>query len=118
MAAEPEAADIVGLAVRSAHAAAPDLAAAPETAIDAALRSMARLLSLATDVVLRANAEDIAAAADAGMSGGMLDRLRLDTSRLASMASQITALADVAAEPVRRHVRTLENDLVHRVIPA
>jgi glutamate-5-semialdehyde dehydrogenase len=105
------AAEAVARAVRAAHAAAPAMATAPGDAIDAGLRAMARLLTRTTDVVLKANAEDAEAAASGGMSGGMLDRLRLDTARLAAMAAQITALADVPAEPSRRRVRELEGGL-------
>jgi glutamate-5-semialdehyde dehydrogenase len=111
MTAEQESAEAVAQAVRAAHAAAPAMAAATEPAIDRALRSMARLLTRTTDVVLKANAEDTEAAASGGMSGGMLDRLRLDPARLAAMAAQITALADVPAEPVRKPIRGLENGL-------
>jgi glutamate-5-semialdehyde dehydrogenase len=46
------------------------------------------------------------------MSGGLLDRLRLDPSRLSGMAAQITALADVPAEPTRQRVRDLDGGLV------
>jgi glutamate-5-semialdehyde dehydrogenase len=73
---------------------------------------MARLLSESTDVVLAANREDQEAASASGMSGGVLDRLRLDPARLAAMAAQINALADVPVEPVRRRIRDLDGDLV------
>jgi glutamate-5-semialdehyde dehydrogenase len=104
--------DSVSAAVRAAHAAAAEIANAPEAAIDKALRAMARLLTETTDAVLAANRDDQDAAVAAGTSGGLLDRLRLDPARLAAMAAQITALADVAAEPVRRTVRSLDDGLV------
>jgi glutamate-5-semialdehyde dehydrogenase len=88
------------------------MASADEPAIDAALRGMARLLTQTSDVVLKANAEDVDAATAGGMSGGLLDRLRLDPARLSAMAAQITALADVPAESVRRRVRDLDAGLV------
>src|SRR5690606_36872794 len=94
-----EAVRSVAQAVQAAHASAPAMASADEPAIDAALRAMARLLAQTSDVVLKANAEDVAAASASGMSGGLLDRLRLDPARLTAMAAQITALADVPAEP-------------------
>jgi glutamate-5-semialdehyde dehydrogenase len=109
--ATPESAQVAE-AVRAAHAAAPAIAAAPEHVIEATLRGMARLLTQAHDVVLKANAEDSRAAAAAGMSGGLLDRLRLDRPRLAAMAAQITALAEIPPEPVRRPVRELDHGLV------
>src|SRR5690606_21764757 len=107
-----EAVRSVAEAVRAAHASAPAMAAAPESAIDGTLRAMARLLSRSSDIVLKANAEDVAAATASGMSGGLLDRLRLDPARLSAMAAQITALADVPAEPGRRRIRELDGGLV------
>lgn len=110
--ADQSAVEAVARAVQAAHAAAPAMAAAPQPAIEAALRTMAELLAQTADVVLKANAEDTDAAAAGGMSGGMLDRLRLDHARLAAMASQLSALADVSDEPGRRAVRALDNGLV------
>jgi glutamate-5-semialdehyde dehydrogenase len=46
------------------------------------------------------------------MGEGLLDRLRLDPARLAEMARQLLVLAGTAAEPTRRHVRDLPDDLV------
>jgi glutamate-5-semialdehyde dehydrogenase len=46
------------------------------------------------------------------MSGGLLDRLRLDEARLAAMAEQLNILADVEPEPARRTIRRLDGDLV------
>ena len=109
---QESAAEAVAQAVRAAHQAAPAMAAASAEAVDRALRAIARLLGETTDIVLKANAEDYAAAEAAGMSGGLLDRLRLDPARLVGMAAQITALADVADEAVRRVVRELEHGLV------
>jgi glutamate-5-semialdehyde dehydrogenase len=111
MTEESEAVRSVATAVRAAHAAAPAMAGADEAAIDAALRGMARLLTQTSDLVLKANAEDVALATANGMSGGLLDRLRLDPARMAAMAAQITALADVPAEPARRRVRELDGGL-------
>jgi glutamate-5-semialdehyde dehydrogenase len=87
------------------------MANADEAAIDTALRAMARLLSQTSDIVLKANAEDVENATASGMSAGLLDRLRLDPTRLAAMAAQITALADVPTEPARRKIRDLDGGL-------
>ena len=103
---------LVAEAVSAAHRASAAIAKAPDAAIDRALRAMARLLSESTDVVLAANREDQEAATASGMSGGVLDRLRLDPARLVAMAAQINALADVPVEPVRRRIRDLDGDLV------
>ena len=70
-------AEAVGRAVRAAHGTAAAMATATDASVEAGLRAMARLLRETTDVVLKANAEDTRAAAEAGMSGGLLDRLRL-----------------------------------------
>jgi glutamate-5-semialdehyde dehydrogenase len=103
---------LVAEAVSAAHRASATIANAPEEAIDRALRRIAQLLTETTDAVLEANREDQETAAATGMSGGMLDRLRLDPARLAAMAAQITALADVVPEPIRRKVRDLDGGLV------
>jgi glutamate-5-semialdehyde dehydrogenase len=104
--------ETVAQAARAARAAAGSLAAAPAKTIDEALRGMARRLVDAAPAVLAANAEDQRAAAAGGMSGGLLDRLRLDETRLAAMAEQLDILADVEPEPTRRTVRHLDGDLV------
>ncbi|MEV4512074.1 aldehyde dehydrogenase family protein [Dactylosporangium sp. NPDC049525] len=104
--------DAVSAAAHAARAAAPSLAAAPAKTIDDALRGMARRLLSARDAILAANREDQATAAADGMSGGLLDRLKLDETRLAAMAAQLDILADVEAEPAQRTIRALDGDLV------
>jgi glutamate-5-semialdehyde dehydrogenase len=104
--------DAVPAAARAARAAAPSLAAAPAKSIDEALRGMARRLGTARDAILAANREDQATAAADGMSGGLLDRLKLDEARLEAMAAQLDILADVPGEPAQRTVRALDGDLV------
>ncbi len=99
-------------AARTARTAAESLASAPQPAIDGALRAMARLLREAAEPVLAANRTDQEAAAQSGMSGGLLDRLRLDETRLAAMAGQLQQLADVAPGPDREVIRKLEGGLV------
>ncbi|HTJ35737.1 MAG TPA: aldehyde dehydrogenase family protein [Dactylosporangium sp.] len=104
--------EIVASAARAARAASGSLAAAPAKTIDEALRGMARRLATTPETVLEANRADVAAAEAGGMSGGLLDRLRLDEARLAAMAEQIDILADVEPEPARRTVRDLGGGLV------
>ncbi|HEV7648899.1 MAG TPA: aldehyde dehydrogenase family protein [Actinophytocola sp.] len=95
----------------AAHAAAPALAAAQDAAIDGALVAMAAGLTSARAAVLEANAEDVAAAERAGMSAGVLDRLRLTDERLMSLASALEVLA-AAPHPVRSTpVRSLPDGL-------
>jgi glutamate-5-semialdehyde dehydrogenase len=62
----------------------------------AALRSAAAALRNAADDILGSNARDMTAAAANGLSGAMLDRLRLDPVRLDAMAD---AVEEVAALP-------------------
>ena len=82
---------------------------------DAALHALADALVDATDVVLTANARDVASGREAGLSDSMLDRLALTRERIAAMA---TGLRDVAAlpDPVGEVLRgyTQPNGLVIR----
>jgi glutamate-5-semialdehyde dehydrogenase len=102
----------VRTAASAARAAAPALAAAPDSAIDAALGAMAAALRDAAPAVLAANEEDMRAAAEAGLPAGVRDRLRLDAARLDAMAAQLDILAAVAPEPAARKVRDLPGGLV------
>ncbi|HEV2781949.1 MAG TPA: aldehyde dehydrogenase family protein [Actinophytocola sp.] len=77
----------------AAKRAAPELARATDEAVDAALGEMAARLSSARTAVLAANAEDVAAAEESGMSAGLLDRLRITEDRLLGMAEQLRLLA-------------------------
>jgi glutamate-5-semialdehyde dehydrogenase len=99
-------------AARAARGAAPSLAGAPDSAIDAALGAMARALEDAAPAVLAANEADMKAAADGGLPAGVLDRLRLDAARLKAMAAQLEILADVESEPSSRKIRDLPGGLV------
>ncbi|HET7532886.1 MAG TPA: glutamate-5-semialdehyde dehydrogenase [Nocardioidaceae bacterium] len=100
-----------------ARAAANELALATRGQKDAALRAMADALVAATPEVLAANAEDVGAAEAAGTPAAIIDRLRLDESRVAAMAD---GLRDVAAlpDPVGEVVRgsTLANGLELRQV--
>jgi len=109
---DTQATEAVRTAARAARAAAPSLAGAPATAIDAALGAMAQALSDAAPAVLAANEEDMRAAADAGLPAGVRDRLRLDAGRLKGMAAQLDILASVEPEPASRKVRDLPDGLV------
>ena len=109
---DTQATEAVQTAARAARAAAPSLAAAPDSAIDAALGAMAEALQAAAKTVLAANEEDMRAAADAGLPAGVRDRLRLDAGRLKGMAAQLDILASVEPEPASRKVRDLPDGLV------
>ncbi|MEJ2866935.1 aldehyde dehydrogenase family protein [Actinomycetospora sp. OC33-EN08] len=92
-------ADIVTDCGERAAAAAPAMAAAGEAQIAAALRGMADLLVSKAPTLAVANTADLAAARDAGMTGALLDRLRLDEDRLAAMAESLRGLAEVPVPP-------------------
>lgn len=88
-----EVAKAVEECARAAKRAAPSLAAAQDSAIDAALTEMADRLLAHRDAVLDANTADIAKARDNGMSAGLLDRLTITDERLTGMADQLRLLA-------------------------
>lgn len=79
-----------------ARAAARRLAALDTTGRNALLGAIADRLEAEADVVLAANAEDLAAGEAGGLTGAMLDRLRLDRVRLDGIAR---AVREVAALP-------------------
>ena len=110
--ADPDAVAAVQAAARAADSAAGRLASAPEDAISGALRAMAGRLESSAGPIAAANSGDLRAAAEAGLTGALMDRLRLDDSRLKAMAGQMLALADVPAEPASRVVRELPGDLI------
>ncbi len=66
------------------------------SAKDALLLAMASALDADTATILEANRKDMQAAAEKGITGAMLDRLRLDEKRLSAIAG---ALREVAALP-------------------
>lgn len=81
---------------RRARVAARKLARVPTVRKNAALLAMADALVAESAAILDANAADLAAATAAGLSAAMLDRLRLDPTRLGAMAE---ALREVVALP-------------------
>jgi len=109
---ETQATDAVRTAARAARAAAPGLAGAPDSAIDAALGAMAQALQDTAPAVLAANEADMRAAVDNGLPTGVRDRLRLDEGRLKAMAAQLEILAGVEPEPATRKIRDLPGGLV------
>src|SRR6516225_1099261 len=96
---------------RAARGTVADLAGVPAERLDAALRGIADTLARRSGPVLAANEADMTAAREAGLGGGLLDRLRLDEGRLEAIAGQLRALADVPYEPAERVVRELPGGL-------
>ena len=89
---------IAGMAAR-ARAASRILARADDAAKARALVAAADAIRTAAPDILAANARDMARAQAAGLSPAMLDRLRLDTARLAATADGVAAVAALA-DPV------------------
>ena len=107
---------IVQVATRARDAAAV-LALATRADKDAALEAMAQALLDATDRVLAANGEDVAAAEAAGTPAHLIDRLQLDSDRVAAMAQglrEVAGLPDPVGEVLRGS--TLANGLELRQV--
>jgi len=81
---------------QKAKAAALDLSVAPTEQKNDALLKGAALLRANGEAIKQANAKDMAAAEQKGLSGSMLDRLMLDDARIEGMAK---GLEDIATLP-------------------
>ena len=77
---------------RRARAAARALALAPADQKNRALGAMAAAVRAQTPLILAANAEDVAEARAAGVTGAFLDRLALDPARVNVIAAGIDAV--------------------------
>src|SRR2546429_983269 len=75
-------------AARAARGAVADLAGVPGERLDQALRAIADGLLRGSAPVLAANEEDMAAAREAGLRGGLLDRLPPDEGPPGALAPQ------------------------------
>jgi glutamate-5-semialdehyde dehydrogenase len=75
--------------------AAQQVAQLSTDAKNALLRAMAASLEADTGAILEANAKDIAAAEGKGITGAMLDRLKLDPQRLADIANALREVAEL-----------------------
>jgi len=98
--------------LRAARAAAITLATTSTGDKDAALEAIAKAVEAGADRILPANELDLANGRENGLSTGLQDRLRLDESRLAGLASavrEIIALPDPVGTVVRGS--TLPNGL-------
>ena len=95
----------MGEQARAASHALTKLSTAEKNAI---LLAMADALVAREAEILAANALDLAAAAEAGLSSAMQDRLRLDSARIAAMAQgirEVAALHDPTGEILREWTR-------------
>jgi glutamate-5-semialdehyde dehydrogenase len=84
---------------RAAVEAAGVLARAGTAQKNAALAAAAAALARRRDEVLAANARDVAAGEASGLSGALLDRLRLDPARVEAMVTSLGQVAELA-DPV------------------
>ncbi len=102
---------------RRARPAARALAILDDDRRRAGLRAAAQAVAQAEARILAANAEDLAAAQDQGLSAAMCDRLRLDPERLAGIVGDIGRVAG-QPDPVGRVLeeRTIAQDLQLRKI--
>jgi glutamate-5-semialdehyde dehydrogenase len=90
--ATPSVADVC----RAAKAGSRRLATLPTAEKDAALHVIADALEARTGEILEANARDLEAGRENGLSDALLDRLLLDPERIAAIAAQVR---DIAALP-------------------
>src|SRR3954449_6894988 len=102
MAATVTSSSVTDLAL-AAKAAARRLATVPSATKDAALHAIADALEARTPEILEANARDLEAGREAGLSAALMDRLALDAERvrgIADGARAIAALPDPVGEVV------------------
>lgn len=93
---------------QNARRAARQLAQLGSSVKSQALRAVAAALRANEDDILAANARDLATAADHGISGVMLDRLRLDAARIQAIAAGVAQVADLP-DPIGTVVRGYTN---------
>ncbi len=80
---------------RTAKTASAQLRLAGGESRNAALHAMASEIRKAERAILEANARDMTAAANKGLSPAMLDRLKLDIARIAAIADGLDAIAQL-----------------------
>ena len=104
-------------AATRARTASRVLALATRAQKDAALTAVADALSTHEGAILAANAEDVGRAEAEGAPAGIVDRLRLDSGRVAAMADGLRRLVSLP-DPVGEVVRgdTLANGLELRQV--
>ena len=88
-----------------ARAAAQQLARCSTQARRAGVRAAAASIRADAEAILSANALDVARAGEAGLSGALLDRLRLDAARVAAMADGVETVAGLP-DPVGAVIET------------
>lgn len=99
-----EATGFAALVARARRASA-TLARAPSEAKSAALALAARAIRAEADAILAANAQDLAAAREAGRPASFLDRLALSPARIEAVAQGVDEIAALP-DPVGRELAT------------
>lgn len=118
-AAEPIA-DSIAVLARAARRASRRVAHADAAQRQRALLAIASSIEQRAAGILAANAEDLDAARAAGITGALLDRLRLDDKRLAAMVRavrEVAALPDPIGEVVKAWTRPNGLRVARRRIP-
>ena len=100
-------AELVARLARAGRAAQTVLARMDAPAKAAALHAAAAALRGDEAAILAANARDVAAGEAAGLTGAMLDRLRLDPARLEGIAAAVDSVADLP-DPVGEEISRSE----------
>ena len=101
----PSTDDVVAEACARARATLPALAQKTRAEKDGALRAIAESLRDGSRAIAHANQEDHERARAGGLPGAMLDRLRLDESRIRAMAEAALAIVELP-DPVGEVVAT------------
>ena len=107
----------MGRAAKEASLALASLSGAEKNAL---LLSLAAAFEARSEILLRANAEDLAAAASSGMAESLLDRLALNESRLAGIVADVravSALPDPVGQVLDGRVLDSGLSLLRRRIP-
>ncbi len=104
MTPEQRANEILRMA-RQARSASRALALADTATRNRALEAIAAALENEAPALLEANARDLAAASEAGLSAALIDRLRLTPERLASIADGVREIAALP-DPVGREIES------------
>ena len=93
---------------RAARAAAPALARTPSDVKDRALLGVADALEAGAERIIEANARDLEAGRESGLSASLMDRLLLDERRIAGVADGVRAVAalpDPVGQEIERYTR-------------
>ncbi|GAA4457550.1 glutamate-5-semialdehyde dehydrogenase [Novipirellula rosea] len=119
-AANPEIAQYCLQTAKAARAASYQLAALDAEVKNRWLRHAAAALVAASSRIIEENQKDLAAAPDYGLSEAAIDRLRLDETRIQSIATgleEIAMLPDPVGEVIEGHTRPGGLQILKRRVP-